>query len=140
LIVHGQDRDTLTAVSRFLERLNIRVDVLQQRADDGMVLLHKIEAAKPTFVVALLTPDDTSADGARARQNAIFELGFFMAKLGRERVRVLHKRPCILPSDLSGLLTVDLDSPTWRNALATELLQAGFQFSAEALSTADARR
>jgi predicted nucleotide-binding protein len=49
--------------------------------------------------VVLLTPDDVGAlnDGKqeikpRARQNVIFELGFFIGKLGRQNVCALFKK------------------------------------------------
>ena len=66
----------------------------------------------------LLTPDDPSAalsdpDAAkrRARQNVIFELGFFLGQLGRRsgRVFLLHKGSLDLPSDISGLIYINID-------------------------------
>lgn len=46
----------------------------------------------------------------RARQNVIFELGFFLGVLGREsgRVILLYVNPLELPSDLSGLIYIDV--------------------------------
>jgi predicted nucleotide-binding protein len=44
----------------------------------------------------------------RARQNVIFELGYFVAKLGRENVIALYtedgENRCEIPSDISGVL------------------------------------
>ncbi len=65
----------------------------------------------------LLTPDDkVSLKGAsdivkrRSRQNVIFELGFFYAKLQRKtgRILLLHKGMIELPSDISGVVYVDI--------------------------------
>ena len=44
------------------------------------------------------------------RQNVIFEMGFFLAHLGRKsgRVILLHKGPIDLPSDISGVVYVDI--------------------------------
>lgn len=52
------------------------------------------------FAVVLLSPDDVAypRDAKpeevryRARQNVIFELGYFVGKLGRERVLVLYRK------------------------------------------------
>ena len=61
------------------------------------------------FAIILLTPDDvgalsTSSDKLlpRARQNVVFELGYFIGKLGRNRVCVLHAEQIELPSDFWG--------------------------------------
>lgn len=64
----------------------------------------------------LLTPDDkqaeqlTGQDKWRSRQNVILEMGWFMAKLGRERVAMLHKGSVELPSDLMGVLYLSFNT------------------------------
>jgi predicted nucleotide-binding protein len=69
------------------------------------------------LVFVLLTSDDVGAEAAtpndkrrRARQNVIFEMGFFLGALGREsgRVLLLHKGPLEIPSDLSGIIYIDI--------------------------------
>jgi len=40
----------------------------------------------------------------RARPNVIFEFGYFVGKLGRNRVCCLYKGDVSLPSDLGGLI------------------------------------
>lgn len=44
----------------------------------------------------------------RARQNVIFEMGYFFGQFSPERGRVilLHKGPIELPSDINGLITI----------------------------------
>ncbi len=42
----------------------------------------------------------------RARQNVVLELGMVLARLGRNRVAILHKGSVELPSDISGLLYI----------------------------------
>jgi len=68
-------------------------------------------------VFVLLTPDDAvPAEDAsdevkrRAHQNVIFEMGYFLGKLGRHRGRVLllYKDPLELPSDISGLIYINI--------------------------------
>ncbi|MEL7433910.1 MAG: TIR domain-containing protein, partial [Chloroflexota bacterium] len=66
----------------------------------------------------------------RARQNVILELGFFIGRLGRERVFVLHKRDdnFELPSDIFGVLYTpyDGDAGGWQFQLVKELKNVGY--------------
>ena len=63
----------------------------------------------------------------RARQNVVFELGFFIGALGRSRVAVLYEDGVELPSDMNGILYTILDAQgAWRIGLGRELRAAGF--------------
>jgi hypothetical protein len=137
LLVHGRDEGVLHAVARFLETLGLAVDVLMESPDKSEILLGKIEKAEPDLVLVLLTPDDEATDGRRARQNVVFELGYFMGRLGRDRVRLLTKAPVVLPSDIAGMLRLDLESGVeWRSRLSAELSACGFQYTREDLQKA----
>jgi predicted nucleotide-binding protein len=81
----------------------------------------------------LLTPDDlggsvsAGATTSRARQNVIFELGYFVGKLDRGKVCLLRRGDVEIPSDLYGVLYTDMDAAGgWRIKLAQELKAAGF--------------
>jgi hypothetical protein len=69
------------------------------------------------FAAVVLTPDDmvTSRDVAvfGPRDNAVFELGLFMGRLGRARTFVIRPsgNALKLPSDLAGLTTAAYDWP-----------------------------
>ena len=64
----------------------------------------------------------------RARQNVIFELGYFISRLGRERVAALKQDSVEVPSDFSGVVYLPYDSSkAWKQALARELKAAGFE-------------
>jgi predicted nucleotide-binding protein len=93
--------------------------ILAQMPSLGKTLLEKFEnyAANADLVFVLLTPDDVgSAAGsaknarARARQNVMFELGYFLGYLRRQTgsVFVLHKGDTEIPTDLSGLVFIDI--------------------------------
>jgi predicted nucleotide-binding protein len=45
-----------------------------------------------------------------ARQNVIFEFGFFVAKLGRNRVCCIYKEGVSVPTDLNGFIYKKVDS------------------------------
>lgn len=69
------------------------------------------------FAVILLTGDDRCdagrrrADGheSRARQNVVLELGYFLGRLGRNRVCILYEKGVEIPSDVKGVLYKKLD-------------------------------
>ena len=64
------------------------------------------------FGILVVTPDDATrkrdVDGKEPRDNVIFELGFFMGRLGRHRSLLLEPRgeEVKLPSDLSGITAI----------------------------------
>jgi predicted nucleotide-binding protein len=141
-IVHGHDGEAKIAVARFLEKLLRREPIiLHERADRGRTIIEKFEdhAANVGSAVVLLTGDDNGGAAGespkrRARQNVVLELGFFLAKLGRERVVILHEEGVELPSDIHGVLYVPLDGRgAWRNTVARELQAAGLEVDLTAL-------
>ena len=134
-VVHGHDdrgRELLTAQ---LIRLGCDAIVLREQAERGQTVIEKFEQyTDVAFAVVLVTADDEGrARGAatelqpRARQNVVLELGYFIGKLGRNRVCVLAGDSVELPSDFAGVLNIPLDaSGLWKQRLARELLAAGF--------------
>jgi len=134
-LVHGHDEAARETIARFLEKLDVTAVILHEQATEGRTLVEKLEHyADVDFAVVLLTPDDVgaaagSADrlNARARQNVVLELGFFVGKLGRKNVCALHKGALELPSDYLSVGYVPLDAGGgWRLQLAKELRSAGF--------------
>ncbi len=133
-IVHGHDVGTRHAVARFLEKLRLNPIVLHEQPNRGQTILEKFETnatnAAVSFAVVILTPDDIyaidSAQIARARQNVIFELGFFFGTLGRQKVVALYREGVQLPTDVAGLAYILLDQrESWKLGLARELRAAG---------------
>ncbi|WP_313077852.1 nucleotide-binding protein [Agrobacterium pusense] len=138
-IVHGHDEGALNGLARFLEKLKLEVIILKEQPNQGRTIIEKYEAsaAEVGFAVVLLTPDDVgsavSAEGQkqRARQNVIFELGYFAGKLGRGRVCLLRKGNLEIPSDLFGIVYTDMDpGEGWKQALVKELKAAKIEFDA----------
>jgi len=133
-IVHGHDEVALGTVRELLERLGLQPVILRELPNAGRTVIEKFEDyADVGFAVVLLTPDDTghptgAPDQAqpRARQNVILELGFFLGRLGREKVCPLYKTGVVIPSDYHGVLYVEMDeSGGWQVKLAKELKHAG---------------
>lgn len=135
-VVHGRDGEAKNEVARFLERVGLDTVVLHERANLGRHLLTKFqqEAGEAAFAVVLITPDDEGcliggSPRQRARQNVVFELGFFIGKLGSERVVALVKGDVEKPSDYDGIGYVTLDSSGgWKGLLARELAAVGIPF------------
>ena len=69
-----------------------------------------------------------SNDSYRARQNVIFELGYLMAKLGRNRICALIKENVEIPSDISGVVYIPYDKEgAWKIKIAKEMKATGIQ-------------
>ena len=130
-LVHGHDDAARETVARFLERLELRVIILHEQPNLGRTIIEKFETnSDVSFAVVLLTPDDKGCSAHlnpeearfRARQNVVFELGYFIGKLGRNRVCALHKGALELPSDYQGIVYVSMSGP-WQLELAKEIKQ-----------------
>ena len=133
-IVHGHDlmREN---VARLIGELRMRPIILKEQPGQGRTIIQKFEDyADVAFAVVLLTPDDEGRVRGtrgkklkpRARQNVIFELGYFVGKLGRSKVGVLHTEDIEIPSDYLGVECIPIDAANgWRLALARELKSAG---------------
>jgi hypothetical protein len=64
----------------------------------------------------------------RARQNVIFEFGYFIGRLGRNRVAALCEEGIERPSDIDGLVYISLDNEgLWESALKKEIEAAGIK-------------
>ncbi len=133
-IVHGHDLGARESVARFIEKIGASPIVLDEQASRGNTIIEKFEEhANVKYAVVLLTPDDAAHSVSdpsdvkfRARQNVVFEMGFFLGKFGRSGLCVLHKGDIEFPSDVSGIVYIEIDSAHgWRIYLARELKKAG---------------
>lgn len=133
-IVHGHDDLTKIKVARFVEKLGYEAIILHEQASRGKTIIEKIETYTDVgFAIILYTPDDVGNNqeeasagslNARARQNVIFEHGYLIAKLGRDKVVPLVTAKMELPSDIMGVVYVsDTD---WQINIAKEMKHAGY--------------
>lgn len=133
-IVHGHDEGPREAVARFLERLGFEPVILHERPNQGRTVIEKVEAHGDVgFAVVLLTPDDVGGSRPeqlqrRPRQNVLLELGYFIGRLGRERVCALKRGEMELPTDFAGVVWEDFDNADgWKRKLGRELEATGFE-------------
>ena len=138
-IIHGRDNEAKEKVARILEGLQLRPVILHEQPNLGRTIIEKFEQhAQVGFAVALLTPDDVGALKSeektlkpRARQNVVFELGYFLGRLGRKRVCALTKGNVEIPSDYDGVVYIPLDDAEgWKTKLIKELKIVGFDVDA----------
>lgn len=133
-VVHGHDDEAKESVARFIEKLGLSAIILHEQPASGRTVIEKFERySDVAFAVVVLTPDDVGATlrkredlRPRARQNVIFELGFFVGKLGRNKVCALFREDVEIPSDYNGVCYIPVDrNGAWRTQLASELRAAG---------------
>lgn len=138
-IIHGHDEEMKRSVQLFLNRAELKDVVLHEQPDKSRTIIEKLidEGANAGYVIALLSPDDVQGDGTlRARQNVILEIGYFIGKLGRDKVRLLKRGDTEVPSDLQGILFDTYDTAgAWRVKLAKELKSAGLPVNIENVIT-----
>ena len=134
-IVHGHDRAVKSEVARFVKDLGLEPVILDEKPGAGRTIIEKFEsyANNAAFAIVLLTPDDVGAPKdrhndlkPRARQNVIFEIGYFFKGLGRGRVCAMSTEDVEFPSDLNGVSYVFLDpNGGWQLKLFQEMKAAG---------------
>jgi predicted nucleotide-binding protein len=133
-IVHGHDNELKETVARFLEKMDLIPIILHEQASASQTIIEKFEKySEVQYSLVLMSPDDiggskedSSKLKSRARQNVIFELGYFYGKLGRKNVCALLKGDIELPSDNDGIIYIAIDKKDgWKMLLAKELKEAG---------------
>lgn len=137
-IVHGHNEELKEKVARTIEKLKLNPVILHEQSNEGQTVIEKFEKhSNVNFAVILLTYDDfgnvksENNRNKRARQNVILELGYFIAKIGRENVMPLYEKEVELPSDISGVLYTLIDeTENWKFRLVKELKSAGFNVDA----------
>jgi Predicted nucleotide-binding protein containing TIR-like domain len=110
-IIHGHDENNWLKLDRIL-RTEFKLDpiVILARAGMSQPTIQKFEsdASRCSYAIAMFTPDDTVTNEkaglcAQARPNVVFEAGWFVGRLGKERVLLLVKDGTRLHSDFDGL-------------------------------------
>lgn len=137
-IVHGHDEALKIEVARTIERAGLDVTILHEKPNEGLTIIQKLEkyAATAGYAVILMTPDDKGKSKKetkykdRARQNVVLEWGYFVGKLGADRVCAIHTENIELPSDISGILYITYDNNGgWKIQLMKELEKAGYSIN-----------
>lgn len=133
-IVHGRDDLAKTEVARFIEKLGLNAIILHEQDNGGKTIIEKIEEyTNVGYGIVLYTPCDVGSLEndenlkPRARQNVVFEHGYLIGKLGRNKVSALVKTQVEIPGDLNGLVYTELDKAGgWKLSIAKELTREGY--------------
>lgn len=144
-LVHGHNEEMKQSSARFIEKLSLNPIILHEQPNKGRTIIEKFtDYSNVGFAIVLLSADDLAFNkkdkvenaSFRARQNVILELGFFLGKLGREKVVVLFEQVenFEIPSDYQGVLFIPYDSNgNWKLPIAKELKAVGFKIDGSKL-------
>lgn len=142
-VVHGHDKEMKAEVALTLTQLRFEPIILHEQPDKGRTIIEKFEKYSGVgYAIVLLSPDDygyskkqsPKKKKLRSRQNVIFELGFFIGKLGREKVLVIHRKSknFEIPSDYAGVIFKPYDGKeNWKSELVKELRSCGYKVSSD---------
>ncbi len=134
-VVHGRDHEgRREAVARLIEqRSGLKATLLAEEPATGATLIELLENKRGvSFVVVIMTGDDVGAAKTearklkpRARQNVVFELGFFVA-ISRKHVCLLYEKGVEMPTDYMGVKYIEIDpGEGWKGQLNQALQAAG---------------
>lgn len=143
-IVHGHDDEMKLDVSNFLRRLELEPIILDEQANKGKTIIEKIEEyTNVGYGIVLYTPCDMGGPinfnqdnmKPRARQNVVFEHGYLIGKLGRDKVCALCKGDVEYPSDISGVVYIPYQKQgDWQLRIAKELKMSGYEIKLDKLT------
>lgn len=130
-IVHGHDNALKDRVCNLIHKVGYNPIVLHEQANLGKTIIEKIETFTDVcYGIVLYTPCDVfkkdQTEVKRARQNVVFEHGYLLSKLGRKNVAALHDKSVEQPSDISGLLYIEINNHL-EFELAREMKNAGLE-------------
>lgn len=133
-VVHGRNIDIRDDIELFIRRIGLTPIILAEQVNKGMTIIEKIEKySDVSYAIVLYTPcDEGRMKGEtdlkdRARQNVIFEHGYMVAKLGRDKVIALVDHGVEIPGDLSGVIYISMQDSDWKVQVMKELRSAGLQ-------------
>lgn len=109
-VIHGHDELNTRRLTQLLQN-QFYLNPIAMLSKPGMSrpLIEKFEEEAQTcsFAFGLFTPDDEITNSAnrykQARPNVIYEVGWFIGRLGKHRVALLPKQGTNIHSDLDGV-------------------------------------
>jgi hypothetical protein len=104
----GGATNTANNIIRYLHSISVKVRDWQMDFRPAAVILDEIEQAARSCLggIFLFTADDDLASGdtfyAAPRDNVVFEAGYFMNAVGRERTLIIRETSAKMPADVGG--------------------------------------
>jgi predicted nucleotide-binding protein len=147
LVVYGHHEVMKDEALLVLEKLGLQAILSAEERKEGLTVFKRFSQPMPTdvsFAIVILSGDDfvyskdQNSDEARLRprQSVIFDLGFLVGKLGRDRVFVLYQdtRDFELPTDFFDVLYTPYSKiGGWQLELLRQLKKAGYPVDANKL-------
>ena len=139
-VVYGHNESMHTNVVKYIRRIGINTFDLFEYSSAGIQTIFDVLNTCANTVecaIVLLSGDDIALNcdqgthKVRARQNVIFEMGFFAGFLGRDKVIVLYEPSddFEFPSDIKGIYYTEYGCNTkWKSELQDHLKKMGFDF------------
>ena len=140
-ISSGSDEKMKQTVLDFLQSLGVEVVYLKEGPNAAKPLIEKINAFRDiTVLVGVFSPDEFAypKNGKpgqavmQVQQKIGFELGFWIGKLGRDRVLTIHydQKSFRMPSEFFDAKYTPFDKPgLWKNELKAHLEKNGINIS-----------
>ena len=141
-IVHGHNKELRTEVKNVLHELKLKPIVLSEQPNKRKTIIDKFEeqSKNANYAIILLTADDKGKPKnsskrykLRARQNVIFEMGYFMARLESNIFLLIEDENMELPSDIQGI-AYSYIKHDWKHKLAQELRACGYNVTSDDIS------
>jgi predicted nucleotide-binding protein len=137
-VVHGHNDILKFEISNTLQKLGLEPIILHEQASSNRTIIEKLEYYKEVkYAIIIMSDDDlggskmTNEFIPRARQNVVFEMGYFFGVLGRKNVVcILNNSKIERPSDIDGIVYLDYNN-TWQMDLIKELKAVGFNLNLE---------
>ena len=136
-IVHGHNEELKQSVARLIEKQGLEAVILHEQPNQGATIIEKFEKnSNVGAAICLFTSDDIGRgkkeekEMGRARQNVVFEAGFFMGKLGRKHVIIIYEQGVELPSDMQGIAYTE----NWEFGVLKELKGIGYEIDLNKLA------
>ena len=140
-IVYGHNEHMRTSVEKYVNKLGLKSIDLLENSSGGLQTIFDalVDCANAVeCAIILLSADDVVLSNNskkkqyRARQNVIFEMGFFAGFLGENKVIVLYEEheDFEFPSDVGGIFYIKYDNhKKWNEDLFVCLKKIGFEFN-----------
>lgn len=137
-VVYGHNESMKSNVIKYIRRIGIKSLDLMEYSQGGIrSIFDALDSCANTVecAIVLLSADDIIVNDRhefisyRARQNVIFEMGFFAGVLGRDKVIVIYQpnEKFEFPSDIIGIYyTAYSTDNKWKQELRSHLKKIGF--------------
>jgi hypothetical protein len=119
--------NTALQITSFLRSMGVKVRDWRTDFKSGGIILDEIEesAKKSLGGIFLFTKDDDLLIGdeinAAPRDNVVFEVGYFMYAVGKERTLIIREKGAKMPADVGGAIYLDLKNKRSTASIETAL-------------------